>query len=154
MSKILTGNNLKFIATHREEIELYHGGIYFCFDNKANGAEAYNILSYRLSSDIRRIDYGIDKRDFTIYFTGGETTAAEIYQKLNNEVEDYRQAHPEVTDPYYTDPTDPDLQSGTGSGTSSVLSSITKSSDWTTYLIIGAAAVAVIMLLWDRKKKK
>jgi len=29
----------------------------------------------------------------------------------------------------------------------------TKNANWTTYLIIGAAAVAIIMLLWDRKKK-
>lgn len=29
----------------------------------------------------------------------------------------------------------------------------TKSINWTTYLIVGAAAVAVILLLWDRKKK-
>lgn len=154
MSKILTGENLKFIATHREEIELYHGGIYFCFDSKANGAEAYNILSNRLSSDISRISYGLDKRDFTIIFKGGETKAAEIYPKIVKEIEDYRQVHPEVTDPYYTDPNDPDLQPGSSSGTGSILNSVSKSTDWTTYLIIGAAVVAVIMLLWDRKKKK
>ncbi len=144
MGKILTGNNLKFIATHRQEIEPYNGGVYFCFDTIANGTEAYQILRNRLSSDIRSIKYGIDKRDFTIYFVGGETKAKEVFNQINKEVEDYRQANPEVTDPYYTDTNDPDLVSGTGSGSGI---------DWVTYLVIGAAVVAIVLLLWDRKKK-
>lgn len=150
MSKILTGNNLSFIATHREEIELYHGGIYFCFDTKANGTEAYEILTNRLSSDIRTTRYGLDKRDFTIYFNGGENKAKEIYTEIKKEVEDYRNAHPEATDPYYEDPTGTGSGTGTGSTTSATAS---KAKDWTTYLVIGAAAVVILLLLWDRKRK-
>lgn len=153
MSKILTGNNLKFIATHREQIEQYHGGIYFCFDTVANGEEAYQILSNVLRPEgISRIKYGLDKRDFTVYFNDGESKMMELYPKILKEVEDYRNAHPEVTDPYYTDPNDPDLlpSSGNGSGNGT---GVSKNTNWTTYLIIGAAAVAIILLLWDRKKK-
>lgn len=151
MSKILTGNPLKFIATHREQIEQYHGGIYFCFDSVANGEEAYQILYNALRPEgIRSIKYGLDKRDFTIYFNDGESKMIELYPKILKEVEDYRNAHPEVTDPYYTDPNDPDLLPT--SSNSSVNGTGSKT-NWTTYLIVGAAAVAIILLLWDRKKK-
>lgn len=151
MSKILTGNNLKFIATHREQIEQYHGGIYFCFDSVANGEEAYQILYNALRPEgIRSIKYGLDKRDFTIYFNDGESKMIELYPKILKEVEDYRNAHPEVTDPYYTDPNDPDLLPTSSNSSANGTDSKT---NWTTYLIVGAAAVAVILLLWDRKKK-
>jgi hypothetical protein len=151
MGKILTGNDLKFIATHREQIEKYGGGIYFCFDSVANGEEAYEILSNALMNEgIRRIRYGWDKRDFTIYFNDGESKMEELYPKILKEVQDYRNAHPEATDPYYTDPNDPDLRPSSGNGSGNGTG---KSASWTNYLIIGAAAVAVVLLLWDRKKK-
>lgn len=60
----------------------------------------------------------------------------------------------------YQDPDEPSAGSGNGGGNGAGTGNgggtdtVTKSTDWTTYLIIGAAAVAVIMLLWDRKKKK
>ncbi|MCR5040051.1 MAG: hypothetical protein K6A94_12050 [Bacteroidales bacterium] len=48
---------------------------------------------------------------------------------------------------------DPGAYTGNGYTGNGGASDTTKSTNWTTYLIIGAAAVAVIMLLWDRKKK-
>lgn len=48
---------------------------------------------------------------------------------------------PEVSDPTTT-PTTPDPNSPTQNNVA----------DWTTYIIIGAAAVVIIMLLWDSRK--
>ena len=42
-----------------------------------------------------------------------------------------------------------DVYNPTGGGTDTV----TKSKDWTTYIIIGVAVAVIILLLWDRKKK-
>lgn len=146
MSKILTGYNLDFIATHIQEIDKYNRGIYFCFDTKDNGTEGFRILNAVLP--VTTSGYGIDKRDFTLKF-GSVDKRDEIYTELSKEVNDYRQSHPEATDPYYNNPVNPGAGGNSGNG-----NDVKKSTNWTTYLIIGAAVVAVIMLLWDRKKKK
>ncbi len=144
MGKLST-ENLKFIAGHIERIKKGSGTwIYFCFDSKYNGGLAYNILTSSL--DYWDTYSGLDRRDFRMSFVDKDTRD-KVYDELQSAIAKYQAAHiVEVQQTYGTQGLD--APSTTGDDELK-----TKSTSWTTYLIIGAAAVAVILLLWDRKKK-
>lgn len=141
MSKYLSNKKLDFIAKHLEEIERSGAsGIYFCFNNKKNGETAYGYLQGVWPDNDTRT--GWDKRDFTFFF-GDRGKRNEVFEALVKEIQDYKTVHPEVDDPLVDDPSD----TGEGNGVSGILGGSTL------YVVMGAAAIILILLLWDKKAK-
>lgn len=140
----MTTEQLKFVAEHMTFCRK-HGykkyRVLIGADSNDNGKRLSTILMDAYgASDVA--DYSGGYRDFSLVFDS-VSRRDQVVENLNANVNAYRDSHPEVV---YT----PSTQ-GTEPATDVVEK---KSTDWTTYLIIGAAVVAVIMLLWDRKKKK
>ena len=148
----LTSDQIKFIAQHYENIDkIYNSQIKFCFDNKNNGATAFKMLRDAYRSDIANYRYGTDYRDFRLEFTSRDVRNT-IYNDIIDALSAYHSAFGYDTDHYQNifsgdDNSGPDAATGPGNDQE------TKSTNWTTYLVIGAAAVAIILLLWNRKKK-
>ena len=124
----------------------YKTQIYFCFKDVDSGENAFkflkNVYADECNYDAWSGWFGIgDKRDFYLGFVSAQARD-NVYNDIKNAVDQY-----ESTNQYQEE----NLNGGSGEGQDAFTA---KSKDWTTYLIIGAAVVAVIMLLWDRKKKK
>lgn len=92
-------------------------------------------------------DYSGGYRDFSLVFDTVERRD-DVVKNLNANVNAYRNAHPEIV---YSG--DPETPSGTGTTGTASDPTASKAKDWTTYLVIGAAAVVILLLLWDRKRK-
>ena len=143
----LKGNDLAFIAAHYEKIsKAYATQIYFCFDNKTDGATAFNILK-RVYAEECNYDawagwFGSgDKRDFYLGFTTKQVRN-DVFDEIIDSISNYRQANPDFSSPDYT-------YTSTDSGEDSA-----GAKNYTTYIIIGvAAAIIIALLLWNRKKK-
>lgn len=140
----MTTEQLKFVAEHMTFCRKHGYKKYRALigaDSNDNGKRLSTILMDAYgASDVA--DYSGGYRDFSLVFDS-VSRRDQVVENINANVNAYRDSHPEVV---YT-PSTPSPESSTD-----VVEK--KSTDWTAYLIIGAAAVAVIMLLWDRKKKK
>lgn len=149
--KLLQGSDLEYIATHYEKIsDAYNTQIYFCFDSKESGAEAFDILK-RVYAKECNYDawsgwFGAgDKRDFYLGFNTRYVRNL-VLSSITHSVSNFRETHPDAV--YHggghpetvDDNFDPDDDPN-------------NSTDWTTYIIIGAAAMAILILLWPSKKK-
>ena len=75
----------------------------------------------------------------------------EAVRQVNAELVAYRQSHPDA----YVVPVDDSPSSGTGNGDNLPDSDEPEKqpTDWTTYIIIGAAALALVLLMWPKRKK-
>jgi len=140
MSNYLRGDNQKFIATHIEEMEKSNmgRGIYFCFDTVKNGETAYGILDSLFPGLDHRI--GLDKRDFTFFFDSKKRN--EVYDGLSEDIRNYSVAHDEEVNSGYGEDEVPeanDPEVGEAGG------------DTATYVVIGAVAAIIILLLIWRK---
>lgn len=137
----LKGDNLKFIATHLEEIEKSRSGrgIYFCFDTVKNGEFAYDILDSLFPGHDHST--GLDKRDFHVLF-GSRSDRDAAFDELSKDIRDYSVAHDAEISAGFGQDEDPGFYEGTdgetGSGTG-------------TYIVVGAVAAIVILLLLWRK---
>lgn len=146
--KKLSSQQIKHLAYHNEAIDkAYKSQIYFCFDSKDAGKDAYDYLkevyAEECNYDAWSGWFGLgDKRDFYLGFVSPEARDA-VYKDIMNAIGAYQS-----TNQYQNDFLETGSGNGSGNGTD-----VSKNSNWTTYLIIGAAAVAIILLLWDRKKK-
>ena len=127
----LRPQTIELLATYMTECKAaYKTQIYFCFSNKEAGSEAFDMLRNDLSGVCNYdawsgwFGWG-DKRDFYLGFTDASTRSA-VLSEIKQAVADYNT-----------------------SGGSDVK---TKLKGWGTYLAKGAAAVAIIILLWKRFK--
>ena len=137
MGKI-TGDNLKFVSDHMKSCEkatVNKRRIVVTADNQDNVFRLGHILS----------DAYMPKR-WTIAYTRTVYLDFEYMwqrdqalQEINAEVNAYRTAH--SNGPGSDEPTS-DSPSGTE----------TKTVDWTTYLLIGAAAAIILLLIWPKKR--
>lgn len=138
----LKGENIAFFSKHIEQFDkAYQKQIYFCFDTPSNGEAMFKVLRNTYGDGFKNCNYGADYRDFYMVFNDGGARTW-VYDDINSSLVAYRLAHGNdvVEDPENTTVSDVE---------------VTKSGSSTTYIIIGVAAVAVIliMLLWDRKRK-
>lgn len=125
---------IELLATYMTDCEAaYKTQIYFCFSNKEAGAEAFDMLKADLA-DVCNYDawsgwfgWG-DKRDFYLGFVDASTRSA-VLSEIKQAVAEYN-----------------------ASGGSSLETGLKKLSGWGTYLIIGAAAVVILILLWKKYK--
>ncbi len=144
----LSSQEIQYLSYHQQTIDkAYKTQIYFCFDSKDSGSKAYEFLK-KAYSDECNYDawsgwFGIgDKRDFYLGFVSQKARDS-VYDDIRNALDAFQS-----TNQYQNDFLSIDEPNNGGNPDTG-----TKNADWITYLIIGAAAVAVIMLLWDRKKK-
>lgn len=143
----LKGKDLAKIASTYEKIEkAYKTQIYFCFASVSDGEAAFNILK-RVYADECNYDawsgwFGSgDKRDFYLGFKS-KAVRDNVLSEINESIAEYRRANPE--DVNYSSSNTPDEDTEDEPA---------KSTDWTTWIVIGAAAAVIILLLWDKKKK-
>lgn len=138
----MTNEQLKFAAAHMTFCRKHGYKKYRALigaDTNSNGKTLSTILmSAYGASDIA--DYSGGYRDFSLVFDS-VTRRDEVVKNINDNVLAYRDAHPEAV---YAPP-EPESPPDDPVGK--------ESPNWTTYLVIGAAVVAVILLLFDRKKK-
>lgn len=146
--KKLSSQQIKHLAYHNEAIDkAYKSQIYFCFDSKDAGKKAYDFLK-EVYADECNYDawsgwFGLgDKRDFYLGFVSPEARDL-VYQDLMNAIGAYQTTNQYQNDFLANDELKDDQDN----------KDITQNTNWVIYLIIGAAAVAIILLLWDRKKK-
>lgn len=141
----LKQNEIQFLAYHLSAYDkAYSTQIYFLFDTKENGEEGFDLLK-RVYGDECNYDawsgwFGVgDKRDFYLGFDGKEARE-QVYNDIKNAIDSYKSSNQ-----YDINDSTGDL---TASGTSNTT---TKTNDWTTYIVLGAAAAIIIALLWKKK---
>lgn len=141
----LTPENIKYIHQHNESIHpAYKTQIYFCFDSKETGVEAFRLLKSAYGSDINYSAYGLDWRDFYVGFTS-KGKRDEVYNEIITDLGNYDNSHPNEL---LEGPQNPTEVTVPGDDTFTQ-----PKSDYATYIVIGAAAIILVLLLWDRKKK-
>lgn len=127
----LSQQTIELLAAYMTECKAaYSTQIYFCFSNKEAGSEAFDMLMQDLSSVCNYSAYSGwfgwgDKRDFYLGFVDA-STRSEVLSEIKQSVAAYN-------------------ASGGESG-------LKKLMGWGTWLIIGAAAVAIFILLWKKFK--
>ena len=147
MGKLLKNqSDLKFIATHLTELGKSRNGrgVYFLFDTLANGNTAFAVLETVFPDNDK--SYGIDKRDFNFLFPSREKRD-EVYDQLSSEINDYKVKHDEEI----RDKQGKDEDYDTGSDDTP--DTATSGNKTYLYVVIGAAAIILILLLWDNKKR-
>lgn len=143
----LNGNDLAYIAAHIENfIFEWKTQIYFCFDSKDSGEQAFDILKRVYKNECNYSRYGIDKRDFYLGFTSS-TIRNNVFNEIRQAINEYKTVNPEDIDyvPESELPENNLFKNDDNGGA-------TKSGA-TTYIIIGAAAIILVLLLWNTKKK-
>lgn len=148
----LKGNALDFCARHittYRKMTTFPSRLYVYADDKQNGERIYQHLSSAYAP--RNYSKGWDWADFELIFNNTDERNS-AYSDMDKAITSYRESHPD-TDPDY----DPDTyEPTTPTTTGTVVSDEDTESpdrDYTTYIIIGAAAIILVMLLWERKKK-
>lgn len=142
----MTTEQLRFAAAHMTNCRKHGYRKYRALieaDCNANGQTLATMLKTAYgASDIA--DYSGGYKDFSLVFDS-VTRRDEVVDKINAAVNAYRDAHPEIVPETVLPSAEDPGNAGADEGK--------KTASWTNYLIIGAAAVAVVLLLWDRKKK-
>lgn len=142
----LKGDDLVFIFGHMKPN--YHqllrkDRIWFAFANKEEGKKGHDILK-RVYSDFY-VDSGdvLNYTDFNIKFSS-EQAAKWVLDDIKDSLDSYAEYHH-----------DAGLGDFAGTGTDVVVTetAVTKKNDWTAYLVIGAVAVIILLLIWDKLKK-
>lgn len=155
--KKLSPEQIRHLAYYQEAIDkAYKTQIYFCFRDKDSGAQAYeflkNVYADECNYDAWSGWFGLgDKRDFYLGFVSPKARD-EVYDDIRHALDAYQS-----TNQYQNDNLNGNGLSGGGGGNSPTdpdPDTDKKSIDWTTYIIIGAAAVAIIILLWPNKRRK
>lgn len=139
MSK-LTGQDLEYFVTHYEKYKsAYKTQIYFCFDSKATGKEAFTMLRRVYAAECNYNAYGADYRDFYLGFTSQKVRDA-VLADIEQALASYQATHGTggASDP----------NKDKGKDDKKLLG------DTSVYLIAGAVVAVVMALLLNRKKKK
>lgn len=98
-------------------------------------------------------DSGNDNDVSLVFDTSSERDSA--VRQVNEELVQYGKSHPDA----YVVPVNDSPSSGTGGGGGNggglpdPDEPEKEKTDWTTYIIIGAAALAIILLVWPKRKK-
>lgn len=144
----LKGDNIKYVAKHLTLCRKHNSAdrivVYVDDQDYHAGVQQRLITAYPIK---KVTDQSPKDLDFVLVPQG--LHAKDIVNDINRTVDDYRQQHPEilVDDDDLTPDTAPDSDTDTDEEEP-------KTIDWSTYIVIGLAVVAVIViLLWDRKRK-
>ena len=142
----MTTEQLRFAAAHMKACRKHGYRKYRVLieaDGNTNGSTLATMLKSAYgASDIA--DYSGGYQDFSLVFDR-VWRRDEVVDQINAAVNAYREAHPEVVPETVRPSAEDPGNAGADEGK--------KTASWTNYLIIGAAAVAVVLLLWNRKKK-
>lgn len=153
----LKGNDLQFIATNLQrpiKTLARKDRLWFDFGSANTGRQAHDILKrvyaaeYVISGDVANYT------DFNMKFKS-EQSAEWVKQDINSSLDEYNAYHEPVGMGGGSTGGSGTGGSGTGGGGTGTGSDSGSSFNLgsTTYIIIGAAAIILILLLWDRKKK-
>lgn len=144
----LNGYRLEFVAENVKTFRKKSASrrLYVDMKTKNTGEEAYGYLSEVYP--VKSYDKGLGWGDFTMIFDN-ESDRNSAYNDMLGAIDAYRN----VTGTTTSTVNGGGSYSGNASGVALPGTTATKNRDWTTYLVIGAAAVVILMLLWDRKKK-
>lgn len=146
--KKLSKKQIAFLSNHLEAMDkAYKTQIYFCFNDKASGEEAFDFLQDVYSDECNYSAwngwFGIgDKRDFYLGFVSKQARD-NVYNDIKNAKDGYQSTN-QYQNENFGSSYDVDSETETVQ---------TKAKSWTTYIVIGAAAIVILLLLWDRKKK-
>ena len=143
MAYKLQGYKLEYCSEHIVSYRKMSAGkrMKVVCDSKEDGEAVHSYLKGVYGS--KSYDKGLDWEDFTMIFSSKDDRD-DAYKDLDGALTEFREANPEHTPMYGT---------GTGDDPTSPDDSDTEKTDWTTYIIIGAAAAIIIALLipWKRK---
>lgn len=152
----LSNSEIEFLAQALDGVlhPIYNKKIEVFMKNASNGERAARIFSSVFGAKIQ--NFG-DWKEFDLKFdTMAERDAA--LAETNAAIVEWRnkwisENHEEYVENGLPDlePTDTPVDGGIdepGTG-----GSINRTKDWVTYLVIGAAAIVIVLLLWDRKKR-
>lgn len=151
MAYKLKGTKLKFVAEHIVSYRKMAAKkrLYIECDDKDSGATVYTYLHGLYGNT--GYDKGFNWKDFTMVFSS-EAERNKAYEDLNGAYSAYIESNPEIIgyEPDEPDPNNPN----NGTDPEEPDDPETETTDWTTYIIIGAAAlVIIILLLWNPKRK-
>lgn len=154
----LKGEDLQFIAINLQKpikTLARKDRLWFDFGNATAGRQAHDIIKrvyaaeYVISGDVANYT------DFNMKFKS-ESTAEWVKQDINSSLDEYNAYHEGSG---VGGGNNEGLGTGSGTGGSGTGGSGTGGSGTgfkmgtTTYIIIGAAVIILVLLLWDRKKK-
>ena len=148
----LNGENLKYAAENIKECRKHKTNRFRVLivsgsDKKGRNLAAILQPAYN-ATDIKDINGGYE--DFSLVFDS-TSRRDEVVTKINSAISEYRAAHPDL---YNT-------QQQTTPQTHSVETpaptenpETEEKTNWKTYLILGMAIAAILIILWPKKKKK
>ena len=148
----LTGENLKYAAENIKECRK-HGYnkrrvlIVTGSDKKGRNLAAILQTAYNATGIA---DYSGGYKDFSLCFDT-MWRRDEVVQQINAAISKYRAEHSEIYNP--PQQTEPPISGENLETTENTETPQKESPDWTTYIIIGLAAVAIVLLVWPKKKK-
>ena len=145
----LTGEALAFVAEHMRECRKAGGALkrqmVVTCDSSTN---AKTIVPWLKSLWGAEKIVGDIKKESSIKFEY-MWQRDQAVEQINAEVNAYRLAHPELIVP--TTPQTPETPTQTEPDPDEPEK---EAIDWTTYIVIGVAAVAIILLIWPKRKKR
>ena len=151
MSYKLKGQALAFVASHMTLCRAHRNAAsraYVTVDEEDNVSRVMAFLQN--TYPVKKFDdTSITDLDFVMVFKDSETRY-NVVNDINAAVAEYLEAHPEVINPDYEPPVDnaPPASDGEESDEDEEKTK----TDWTTYIIIGAAvAIIIALLVWKRK---
>lgn len=146
---------LKFLSEHLVECRKhnYKPCRMLIVADKLKNAKQIAVWLKPIYGAIRIADDSGDDKDVSLVFdTTGERDDAVI--KVNKELVQYRESHPEAYEAPIVNP--PSSGNGNGGGNlpePEEPEPEKQPTDWTTYIIIGVAALAIILLVRPKRKK-
>jgi len=143
---------LKFMSEHLVECRKHNYKPYRMLIVADSGTNAKQIAVWLkpIFGAVKIVDDSGNDNDVSLTFeTIGERDSA--VRQVNEELVQYGKSHPDA----YVVPVNDSPSSGTGNGGNQPDPDEPEKekTDWTTYIIIGAAALALILLVWPKRKK-
>lgn len=139
----LNGANLQYVADNFIALTKVgpSGNMTMIFTAASNASREKLVQIFTSLYNVKSTRYGDGFGSIILQFNN-PSDGDEFYRDVLGAVSQYMEAHPNVTpENNYNNHLADDM-----GGNEQTL-------DWTTYLIIGAAAVAILILLWPKKRK-
>ena len=146
----LTGTALEYISAHVVEVRKHKGNkrrVLIVADGK-DAAERIAIwLKTAWNAESIKDNNDSVPNDISIQFDTVRHRDNAV-SEINKEISDYRKAHPETIVPPAVDtPSSDEVTTGTDE------ESVATKRNWITYAVIGVAVVAILIILFRKKKK-
>ena len=156
MGPKLTNSDIEYLATSIDGVlrPYYNRKIEVVMKREYYGEKAARILNSTYGAEIQNVG---GWKEFDMKFDS-MSARDEVLAEVNSSIVNWRnqwihEHQEEYVEGGLPDAPSPSQDDNTGNVGNQDTGNTNKKKDWVTYLVIGAAAVVIILMLWDRKRK-